>query len=106
MLELLIIGVVGAGVLLLVPVLLLCLLGRIVLELILLPFRLFGLVVGALAGVLGFAIKAVVAAAAVLLGGALLLGGLVILPLIPVVAAALMIWLLARLLRPRPQPLT
>ena len=69
-----------------------------------LPFRLLGAVLGAAAGAAGFVAKLLFGLVAVLFGIVVTAGALVLLPLIPILFLVGGIWLLARLARPRPQP--
>ena len=87
--------VLAVGALVLVPLMLLGLLIKLLVSLVALPFRLLGWL---FAGAVGIA--AAVGKVAVAFG--LLLGGLLFLPLLPILLAGGLIWLFARLLRPRP----
>jgi hypothetical protein len=102
MLEFLLMAVVVFVGLVLVPILLLGLFLKALLWVVLLPFRAVAAVVGIGVGLLGFLAKGVGAVLAIGLGALLLIGGLLVLPLLPVLALVLMVWVIVRLLRPHP----
>ncbi len=87
--------VLAIGAIVLIPLMLLGVALNLLIQLIALPFRLcawlFAGAVGLAAGVLK-----------VLVGLGLLVGGLLFLPLLPLLFVVGLIWLFARLLRPRP----
>lgn len=91
MLEALLAGFVGLLVLVALPLLLLVGLVKLVLFLVLLPFR-----------VLGALLHAAVGGCSVLLALGLALGALLVLPLLPLVLLGLAVALVVRLARPRP----
>jgi hypothetical protein len=102
MLEILLISVLVLGAMIVIPLIALCVVGKLVIALILLPFRIIGAFVGAVVGVFGVVAKVLLVGAAAIVGLTLLAGGLALIPLIPVVLLALVVWLLARLFRTTP----
>lgn len=103
MLETLLVAILFLGALVVIPLLVIAVVGRLLLAVLLLPFRLVGALVGAAAGILGFFLKLLAAGAALILGAVVVVGGLVALPLLPVLLIVMMIWLAARLFRSGPQ---
>lgn len=102
MLEILAVGlliVVGLvltiGAVVLVPLMLLGLVLKILIQVVVLPFRLLGWL---LAGAVGIA----AAVGKVVIGLGLLVGGLLFLPLLPILFLVGLAWLFVRLFRPRP----
>jgi hypothetical protein len=102
MLEIVLISVLVVGAMIVIPLIALCVVGKLVLALILLPFRIIGAFVGAAVGVLGVVAKVLLMGAGLIVGATLLAGGLALIPLIPVVLLVMFVWLVARLLRPTP----
>lgn len=99
MLEILLISVLVVGAMIVIPLIALCVVGKLVLALVLLPFRIIGAFVGVAVGVVA---KVLLVGAGLIVGVALLAGGLALIPLIPVVLLALFVWLVARLFRSTP----
>jgi hypothetical protein len=100
MIEALVLGFLGIAALVLVPLLLVGLVLKVGIWLILLPFRLLGMLLGVLGGVLGAVVGVLSALGGLLLaivGGVLGIAGLALLPILLVVGGA---WLLFRWLRP------
>jgi len=102
MLEILLISVLVVGAMIVIPLIALCVVGKLVFALVLLPFRIVGAFVGVAVGVVGLVAKVLLVGVGLIVGVALLAGGLALIPLIPVVLLALCIWLLARFFRPTP----
>jgi len=99
MLEILLVSVLVVGAMIVIPLIALCVVGKLVLALVLLPFRIIGAFVGVAVGVVA---KVLLVGAGLIVGVALLAGGLALIPLIPVVLLALFVWLVARLFRSTP----
>ena len=99
MLEILLVSVLVVGAMIVIPLIALCVVGKLALALVLLPFRIIGAFVGVAVGVVA---KVLLVGAGLIVGVALLAGGLALIPLIPVVLLALFVWLVARLFRSTP----
>jgi hypothetical protein len=84
------------------PLLILGAFVKALLFVVLLPLRLFGWLLGAIGAVAFGLLKAALFVLGLLAGAFVLVGGLLVLPLLPVLVLGLVIWALARLLRPRP----
>jgi hypothetical protein len=102
MLEILLVSVLVFGAMIVIPLIALCVVGKLVLALVLLPFRVIGAFLGVAVGVVGVVAKVLLVGAGLIVGVALLAGGLALIPLIPVLLLALFVWLVARLFRSTP----
>ena len=87
--------VLAIGAVVLVPLMIVGLLLSLLVQLVVLPFRVLGRLFTGAVGITA-------AAGKVFLGLGLLVGGLLFLPLLPILFAVGLIWLFVRLLRPRP----
>jgi hypothetical protein len=94
----LVILLVGLGFLVILPLILL----KLVLGLILLPFKLLGLVFRVVFGVLGFVFGLLFSGVGLVLGLLIAIGVALLVPLLPVVLIGVGIWLLVRSASPRP----
>jgi len=102
MLEFIVVGSLLVLGLVVLPLLVIGTLLKLLLWLVLLPFRAVGALVGAAGAVLAGVGKVLLFLLG-LVGAALALTfGVVLLPLLPLLLVGGLIWLLARLLRPRP----
>jgi len=103
MLETLAVGLLVVFGLVLVPLFLILVVGKVLLALLLLPFRLAGAVIGVTAGVVGAVAKLLILGVGAIVGVGFMLGGLVLLPLIPIAGLVLLLWLFVRLFAPGPR---
>lgn len=87
--------VLAIGAVVLVPLMLVGLLLKLLIQLVVLPFRVLGWLFAGAVGIAAAGVK-------VFIGLGLLVGGLLFLPLLPILFAVGLIWLFVRLLRPRP----
>jgi hypothetical protein len=100
MLKIVMLPLLVAG-LLAVPLFLTFLLLGFVVKVVLLPFRLLGMVLGLALGAVGLVFGLLAGALALALSALLLVGLFVMLPLLPLAALALVVWGIARATRPR-----
>ena len=105
MIELLLLGVIALAALCALVALSLLLIGalfKVLLFVILLPFKILQAAFGLLAGILAGAGKVALVLIALVGGGLLAAGALLVLPFLPVLLLVGAVWLVARLFRPRP----
>ncbi len=88
-------GLVAVGLVALIGFVLVCILVRLVVGLVLLPFK---IALGVLGGLLKLGLCLLLCG----LLGVFVLGGLVLLPLLPLLLLAGIVWLVVSLLRPSP----
>ena len=104
MLELIVVGSLLVLGLVVLPLLVIGTLLKLLLWLVLLPFRAVGAVIGVAGTVLAGLGKLALCLLLVCVVPLVLVGGALILPLLPLIAIVGLVWLLVRAARPRPAP--